>query len=354
MTILISGYYGFGNIGDELILHNLVQSLTDYKASLVVLSHHPQQTQKQYGIQGVFRWNPIALLREIQRCRVLISGGGGLIQDLSGPFTPVYYLSILALAHWLGKKTIILGQGFGPIMRASNKMLAKKILSQVDLIVVRDYAALEWCLRLGVYPERLVLGADLVWCMPSVEKTEKDHWTICLRSDWLGNTIPAWIVKIIALARFKKRKIRFIALGNRGDAELLQRLEAESDFKDCDFIRISQQVASPTSIHEIIQSFAGSELVISMRYHGILLGAQAGAVVTGFGPDQKISNLLHELGQPVLDKSDIPGSVNTALEQIVELSSVMRQKVTELRKRAQAGMTAVLKMLEPFQRSEFR
>ena len=43
VNILISGYYGFDNIGDESILRTLVSSLREHipDCSLTVLSHNP-------------------------------------------------------------------------------------------------------------------------------------------------------------------------------------------------------------------------------------------------------------------------------------------------------------------------
>ena len=53
-NILISGYYGFDNIGDESILRTLVTSLRERipDCSLTVLSHDPAATREKYGRCG--------------------------------------------------------------------------------------------------------------------------------------------------------------------------------------------------------------------------------------------------------------------------------------------------------------
>ena len=49
VNILISGYYGFDNIGDESILRTLVSSLREHipDCSLTVLSHNPASTREK-------------------------------------------------------------------------------------------------------------------------------------------------------------------------------------------------------------------------------------------------------------------------------------------------------------------
>lgn len=57
VNILISGYYGFDNIGDESILRTLVSSLREHipDCSLTVLSHNPTSTREKYGVEAVDR-----------------------------------------------------------------------------------------------------------------------------------------------------------------------------------------------------------------------------------------------------------------------------------------------------------
>ena len=63
VNILISGYYGFDNIGDESILRTLVSSLREHipDCSLTVLSHNPASTREKYGVEAVDRMSPMAM-----------------------------------------------------------------------------------------------------------------------------------------------------------------------------------------------------------------------------------------------------------------------------------------------------
>ena len=94
VNILISGYYGFDNIGDESILRTLVSSLREHipDCSLTVLSHNPTSTREKYGVEAVDRMSPVAILRAVKKCDMLISGGGSLLQDVTSSKSLHYYL----------------------------------------------------------------------------------------------------------------------------------------------------------------------------------------------------------------------------------------------------------------------
>jgi polysaccharide pyruvyl transferase CsaB len=332
VSILISGYYGFGNEGDELILEGLLQALAPWRQQITVLSQCPPATQKRHGVRATSRWRPDALWRELQGCRVFISGGGGLVQDLSGPFSPAYYLGLMAWAQKLGKRTIAWGQGFIPLRWACNRWLARRVLRRADLVIPRDPDSAAWCQAARLEPERVQSGGDLVWLRPWQKDRPGKTWVICLRADWLNGKPPAWLQDVLALAKAYGRSLRFVALGNRGDQELLERLRRQTLFRDCGFS------SAPESASRM---FAGAELVLSQRYHGLILGIQAGAVVTGFGRDSKIDRLLRELGQPSFD----PGRPGASLKKIFArrraYRSALRRRLGPLLRAAHAGQDRV-------------
>ncbi|MBQ1603097.1 MAG: polysaccharide pyruvyl transferase family protein, partial [Oscillospiraceae bacterium] len=109
VNILISGYYGFDNIGDESILRTVINSLRARvpDCHLTVLSHNPAATREKYGVDAVDRMSLREIVREIRRCDLLISGGGSLLQDVTSSKSIHYYLTIIRLAKLYGKKVFI-------------------------------------------------------------------------------------------------------------------------------------------------------------------------------------------------------------------------------------------------------
>ena len=99
-SVVMSGYYGFNNSGDEAILHSIHRNieLSGLDASITVLSNDPADTNRRYGYNAVPRFHLLSVLRTIGRCDVLISGGGSLLQDRTS--TRIH--SVLSLYHPYG------------------------------------------------------------------------------------------------------------------------------------------------------------------------------------------------------------------------------------------------------------
>ena len=155
--ILISGYYGFNNIGDESILRTVIDNLREKlpDVDITVLSQDPERTAEKYAVKSVRRMSLPDIFRAVRRCDLLLSGGGSLLQDATSGRSILYYLFILRLAQLLGKQTFIYSQGIGPISTPRNRRLTASILRRTDGIVVRDAKSRDLLLEIGV-PERLV------------------------------------------------------------------------------------------------------------------------------------------------------------------------------------------------------
>ena len=55
--------------------------------------------------------SPVAILRAVKKCDMLISGGGSLLQDVTSSKSLHYYLSIIRCAEFFHKKVFIYSQG---------------------------------------------------------------------------------------------------------------------------------------------------------------------------------------------------------------------------------------------------
>ena len=83
--IVISGYYGFANAGDEAMLAAIVKALrsTENSVKLTVISGNPQITAAKYGVASIHRFNPLEIFLSLRSCDLLLSGGGSLLQDVT-------------------------------------------------------------------------------------------------------------------------------------------------------------------------------------------------------------------------------------------------------------------------------
>ena len=98
--VVISGYYGFGNLGDEAILEQLLNDLKRLVPAdnIVVLSANPAYTTSLYQVRSINRWQISTLLPVLKQARLFISGGGGLFQDTRSIGSVLYYAGQIFLS----------------------------------------------------------------------------------------------------------------------------------------------------------------------------------------------------------------------------------------------------------------
>ena len=69
--LLLSGYYGYGNSGDEAVLAGLVTGFRaarlEAELEIIALSGRPAETRAAHSILAADRYRPGTLLREIRR-----------------------------------------------------------------------------------------------------------------------------------------------------------------------------------------------------------------------------------------------------------------------------------------------
>jgi polysaccharide pyruvyl transferase CsaB len=164
LRIAVSGYYGFKNAGDDAILMALVATIRALApgAEITVLSSCPAETRQLYGVRAVNRWNPCGVIWTLLRSDLLLSGGGGLLQDVTGVRSICYYLVVVALALAVGRPVVYYAQGVGPVRTRFGRWLARVVSNRVDLITVRDQASRDDLLAMGICRPPLVVTADPV------------------------------------------------------------------------------------------------------------------------------------------------------------------------------------------------
>ncbi len=164
LRIAVSGYYGFKNAGDDAILMALVTTVRALApgAEITVLSSSPAETRQLYGVGAVNRWNPFGVIWTLLRSDLLLSGGGGLLQDVTGVRSICYYLVVVALALAVGKPVVYYAQGVGPVRTRFGRWLTRIVSNRVDLITVRDQASRDDLLAMGICRPPLVVTADPV------------------------------------------------------------------------------------------------------------------------------------------------------------------------------------------------
>lgn len=159
--VALAGYYGFGNLGDELLLRASLEALDRCgvrRDRVVVLSSAPKETSCVLAVDSVDRWSFSAVRGALRSSDTLLLGGGGLFQDSTSLRSCLWYWGLVRLARLCGARPWALGQSIGPLKRRAARWLTRTALSSCAVLQLRDGPSMEWARRLGL---SATLGADL-------------------------------------------------------------------------------------------------------------------------------------------------------------------------------------------------
>jgi len=160
--ILISGYYGFDNLGDEAVLAGIIKLFKEINSEIdiTVLSADPEVTKKRYNVDAAGRTSLLNIISELAEADLFVTGGGSLIQDVTGHLSIFYYLGLIWLAKLQGTKVSFYAQGVGPLNRKINRIITGITLKNIDHIGVRDRGSAELLSRIGLKGKDVKLTAD--------------------------------------------------------------------------------------------------------------------------------------------------------------------------------------------------
>ena len=115
--VLLSGYYGFGNLGDEALLEVIVERMRRRfrRPSSKCSQRRRRRRRRAITSASTARWDWRAMRAAIARADVVLSGGGGLLQNATSLRSLLYYAGILREAIRARRKTMVFAQSIGPL-----------------------------------------------------------------------------------------------------------------------------------------------------------------------------------------------------------------------------------------------
>jgi len=300
---LLSGYYGFGNLGDEALLQVIVERLrARWPACAVdVLSGDPAGTVKAYGVEATPRMDLGRVREAVDRADVVLSGGGGLLQNVTSLKSLVYYAGVIRAGVRAGKPTMIFAQSIGPL-DFWGRHIVRAFCKGIATATVRDERsrALLSSLLPGVPVER---SADPVFLLdPAGEPLDLaaeglagagGPLVVVSVRKWQGSeaTSRALAGVVDRLAAKYDARVAFLPMGGPSDAEV-----ATTIIRRC----ASTPVLLPDyPLGHAAQVIERASLVIGMRLHALIIAARLGVPFLALPYDPKVSALLEDLQYPV-------------------------------------------------------
>lgn len=304
--VVISGYYGFANAGDEALLTAIIGSLEDTipDVSITVITGNCAMTRANHKVHAIHRFDLWGIIKALSQCHILISGGGSLLQDVTSARSLYYYLAIMQLALWLHKPVMLYAQGIGPVRRPRARQAVRRVLQRVAMIGVRDTESQAELAAMGVTKPPVVVTADAVLSMHPVD-----------------TKIGFYLLKQAGVTGIRRRI--GIAVRNWQQLDTYKDVLAAAadrlqEAYDCHIIFVPMQypvdVAAGEDIArrmkgtatvlrksyntvEFMSLMGCMDVVIANRLHALIFASLMGVPVTAISYDPKIDSFIRLIGE---------------------------------------------------------
>ena len=309
-TVTLLGYYGFGNLGDELLALSAVSQLEKLGISrdeITVLTASPFYSE--LGVNFVDRWNLPKVWSVLRKSKTLLLGGGGIFQNITSLRSCFYYWGIIEMASFAGAVPWAVGQSIGPFSGKFSRFLAKAALSRCRVLEVRDESSQKMADELGLKSER---GEDLVFSLKPDSKSKGSHILVNFR-DWKGT------YEFISSVRDYLNNNSSPSIGvamSPNDLSFIRYAQKKYEINFSDIILVKNW-------EEACDLWSRSAEAIGIRLHFSLISLLFGLKQMLFTYDPKVACFAKRWGIPVWNKEDALVKPETASVSIENVSDAV-------------------------------
>lgn len=301
--VLLAGAFGQGNPGDEALLDSFLEALPGWHA--VVTSRDPAATEVAHCCEAVPTRDARSLARRVVDSDAVVFAGGTLFKLLD-PSTRRHPLDLLrkalALALWartLGKPVAMVGVGAGTLPSRTARALARSLVRQADLLILRDRESAEILADAGA-PTPFRVGADPAWTLmePLPPASPRGDPVVVAFSHHAGGAELAPHLAE-ALAPVASSGLRVLLqpwqahAGGPGDLDLARAVAARMGGH-------GEIVPPPDDLVAARHLFASARAVVGLRFHSLIAAASAGAPFVALAHEPKLLGLARRLSQPAV------------------------------------------------------
>lgn len=373
------GYYGFGNAGDEAILQGILVALRRRQPEVDVAAVcYPgadlHQVGVDHGVDAVDLADTAALLEAASAADLMVLGGGGLFQDylptdLDRVFAPDQsnlgaWLGYALTARLLDVPLVIWGVGVGPLTTEEGRRLTRLTFEQAAAATVRSHEARQLLAEIGVDISRVEVAADPAFLLDPAA----GMWEEVVANDdaphegklRVGVVLRAWEAAPSGWTQQVAAALDRVVEEHDADVVLVPFQQSDRGLENDAHVALQVAAAmrrvnrrglihtrySPT---EKLGILAACEVVVAMRFHGVVFAARAGVAPVALSYDPKVSRLMRELGLEhltlELDQLTAAGlaeRVGQALAEREELATRLSEQAAGLRERAELAAEAAV------------
>ena len=358
---VISGYYGFENSGDEALLYAMIQNLRELypEIRLCVLSKAPKKTAEEYFVFSVNRYHFFQLKQTIAASKLLISGGGSLLQDVTSSKSLWYYLTVMKIAKKLGVKVMVYANGIGPVNRPKNRENAKAALSEADFITLREENSLEELKQLGIPLKRVLVTADPALTISPSPQEQADRLLVqcgVKKGDSLiGISVRGWkncrpdFAAQVAAALDNVCKAHglhplFMPLKFPEDVQTARQVAAKMSIK-------GSIITKRYSAEDFIAAAGKCRIMLAMRLHSLIYAADVYVPTVGIAYDPKVSGFMRYLGMDdfvpaeTLSQSELECALVRVLDNEEQIRAHLKENMDVLKEKARENAAIACRLI---------
>lgn len=305
--IVLTGYYGHNNFGDDMMLDIIIDKLKD-KCEINVITNSKESIKasinKNINFFETFKGNKLRnlclYLSIFWRKDYFVWGGGTCFSDEDGVISPL----ILILAKILGLKIYFIGIGVNPIKKTKNILKMKLNSLLIDKVYLRDNESMK-NMNVFLKKEKLSISEDIVFLFNNeCKKMDSEILTISLRDlkNYINNqeltnfmiVVSDYIKELVDGKKYSK--IIILNLDNNIDTENNFRLYKVLREKNYLNNQIEIEFVDIKNYNEKISYILKSKVFICLRLHGIFISKLAGIPTFGISYSPKVGSFMKRIG----------------------------------------------------------
>lgn len=340
--IVLAGYLGCGNLGDDAVMLGFVDKFGS-DCEYTVLSGDPDETYRNYNIQGAQRKNLRAEEDAIKSADLVVFPGGSIFQDATSVKSVLYYAHLIRVCKKHKKRVALVGQGVGPLTNFLAKSQAVSAFNSVDLLVVRDPASMHLLKTLGV-KTKIHLGADSAFLLPSPVVEEDSVYSVGSMKSIAICPRPLkrkGIDEVALIGEFCRMLYQanfvpsLVEMDSKEDGELIDAISKQQGGR----MPQLRKLGSPITVQ---QRMARMDGVVAMRLHGGILAATVGIAPLMVSYDPKVTAFSKQmdLGNGLPIEGLTPARLFEAFQ--AHMKDRDRLKVLVAKKREELGKQAMV------------
>jgi polysaccharide pyruvyl transferase CsaB len=375
--VLVSGYYGAQNSGDELILRSIVDRVrrSAPEIEISVASEHPDRVEKVHPVSAFRRRDHAACAAEASNASALVLGGGGIWHDYSfeqsGGIAGLFsgdgrsvtgFSQLPLLARALGLDLHIFGVGAGPLTHDDAIRLVRFVASLARTASVRDESSRRLLASPDASGPSIAVHPDPVFALdlgnrtvpPQVNDLKRGGRVLAVNvRPWELGAGPALMEELAGALRevaVRHPDVALLGLPMQGGSARDRRALADL-FDRVTGARAKVVLPWTPRFDELFGALAASDALVAMRLHACLLAHRLGTPAVGIEYDPKIAEHFAQVGAASrllpLDATSprIAEAVDSILASAGE-SPVTPARIAELEAEAARGLDELVLQLQ--------